>query len=128
VIERYTYDRLPDPPVRAVVAEWLRFHGVDPHDVPAPGWIERDPYSRAVRALAMPPWERRRISIDGEETVIAARDGTARCVVESRSEGEPLPWPVTTDEWFAAGGHSIDTYPLDLAEWWRSDDPPVRPT
>lgn len=98
-VERYLFDLLPAERLRAPIAEWLRFHGLDPRRVMGSGWIERDPDAGAVRVLAYVLNDEGRIVCrqdpNGPPGVMVA----VTEVVESRSEGPPLPWPIPLVEW-----------------------------
>ena len=86
--DRLEIDRVPSEPVRLVMCEWLRRHGVDPHEVVATrGWIERQPAAFRLAYLAYVRDVDGAIQFDAEAN-------SAR--VEPRYvqlEGPPLPWP-----------------------------------
>jgi hypothetical protein len=99
MITRYGYADLPAEWLRARIAEWLRFHGINPDLVGVPGWIEIDHDRYAVRAQV------HRVAPDGIGRIYNQRE-----VVESRNEAEPLPWPTTAAEWLAGPGFNIISY------------------
>lgn len=80
------FDKLPSEPVRLVMCEWLRRHGIDPNDVVVPGWIARDERTYAVRYLGFDRDAGEiRLTDDGKDLV--------RRVYRVQLEGPPLPWP-----------------------------------
>lgn len=104
---RYHFAQVPADDLRIRVAEWLRFHGIDPdHVIGRGGWIERDTTACAVRALTYP------LAADG-----IGRDFHGREVVESRSEGPPMPFPaLPPGQWLA-----LSTHPWGPDGQWPED-------
>lgn len=74
------------PKAHAALCDWLRFHGIDPRDVPAAGVIRRDVDARCVRYA--------RIVRDQHGRVRPGPHGSY-LLEEAVAQGEtpPLPWP-----------------------------------
>lgn len=83
-----TYDKYPPEPARKAVCEWLRRHGVDPNNVPLPGWIGRNEDTYQVVYLSFGV----RDDPDGDWLECKAED-----IVEVprvvQLGGKPLPFP-----------------------------------
>lgn len=85
--DRVEFRRLPDEPTRVAVCEWLRRHGIDPHTVVVPGWIERQPDRCRVAWLS---------SVRDEAGNIVSNEARDEFLTVERYvqlEGPPLPWP-----------------------------------
>jgi len=69
------------------MCEWLRHHGIDPNDVPVPGWIERRPAERQVVHEAYA------LNEQGRRYMNETRTDAVREVRVVQLEAEPSPFP-----------------------------------
>lgn len=84
--ERYEWDRRMNGIERYIWQDWFRKHGVDPSDIPIPGWVERRPEDYQ---LVFEVYDRK----DGKFWRYRDGDNAARRTVVMQLEGPPLPFP-----------------------------------
>jgi hypothetical protein len=100
------FNWIPPESDRAQWVSWLRRHGINPDDVPVPGWIEVDGARRQVRYLAIVRDENGTALLadrDGlpvpygqeKERIPAGHHEVATRVAVSQMEAPPLPWPMS---------------------------------
>jgi hypothetical protein len=85
--ERVEFTQMPPESERQEWCEWLRRHGINPSEVPVPGWIERRVPEYQVRIHVYTRNEQGALIKNAERT---------GAVTETRIvqlEGPPLPFP-----------------------------------
>jgi hypothetical protein len=85
--ERVEFTQMPPEAERLEWCEWLRRHGINPSEVPVPGWIERRVQEYRVAYLAYALNERGQRYLNPEKTDAVREERYVQL------EGPPLPFP-----------------------------------
>lgn len=116
---RVTVEQFPPPSVRAEWCKWFRFHGINPVDVPIPGWIERDVKGCCVRYLAIQRDADGNIvwtssSRRGDRGLAIAYISPVLVVRVEQGEGPPLPFPeLYAEGWYQPPPFALHTMGVD---------------